>query len=162
MSQKEALNNAIVALDMRNRDVPAVRQLAIDWEYWWNEVRSWVPEGPAMFATLEWYWRRYRDAFAAAPNRDGVPTPEQIEPRFARSINQDLDRRADALEHAARQTQQAATQAAQAAQQAANEAAQAVEKAASDIARKTRPSLVPLGIGLGVAGTVGLLWLARR
>lgn len=150
MSQTLRLNNAISALDFRNQDNAVVQQLAKDWVSWFNDVRPWVPS-PVEYATLKYYWPRYRDAYASAKNRTGVPTPEDVEPTMARAFNEDLTMRAEAFRDVGKAAQQSITQAADAASAHLHGAA-----------RELQPSLLPLGVGLGAAAALGLMWTMKR
>lgn len=150
MTQAERLNNAISALEFRNKDNPVARRLAADWVSWWNDVRPWVPM-PVEFVTLQWYWRRYSEAYHAAANRQGVPTPAQAEPHFWKSATEDVEMRADAFRDLGKTAQRAVDQAATVASERMHSAA-----------RELRPSLLPIGIGLGIAATVGVVMLTKK
>lgn len=150
MSQTIHLNNAISALDFRNQANAEVQQLAKDWVSWFNDVRPWVPS-PVEYATLRYYWPRYRHAYASATNTTGVPTPAQVEPTMARAFNEDLSMRTEAFRDVGK-----------AAQQSLAKATDAATSHLHTAARELRPSVLPVGIGLGAIAALGLVWATRR
>jgi hypothetical protein len=157
--QAERLNNAIVRFDFANQGNSEVAALAKDWNDWWHNARpilltiaplSW----PALWAALEWYHHRYKNAWERAANK-GAPelAPSEVEPSATGVVRSEIDRFLEAYTDAG-------NAAVETAKRTASQSFQTVTRTVAEAAKHVGPSPW-LALG-AAAGVIGAAWIFSR
>lgn len=109
----ELLNNAIARLEFTNKDNQEIAELTEDWAWWWHGWRTLIPETtPVWWASLQYYFQRYRIAYERAENQPAEYAPERVDPTIPRVVEAQVDRYIEAWSDAGTAAIHSASQAA--------------------------------------------------